>query len=385
MEIRIIPDRARRGVARALQPDPAESQFRVLVVDDENGPRQALRMLLKEDYEVLLASSVRAAMTLLESEHVDLIITDIRMPDLTGIDLLRYVRRQHQDVQVIILTGYGQLDTAMEAIEHGAFAYLEKPFDNDVMLAKVYHCLQRKRHEEERRALEYLAMEANRFETLGRLISGTLHDLGTPLSVIGTHVDLLMSETEGDVPQKRLETIQSQVQHCNDLVRTTMNFLRQTPQGRSALQLNNIVMFCLEVARPLLLSQQVVVLTRLRKELTTLTGDVVLVRQAVLNIIYNACQAMESQDEPRQLGIESYEDDEWVYLAVQDTGPGVPDPERDRIFDTLYTTKGGKGTGLGLAVVNNVMQRHGGKVQLEQESGIGAKFTLRFPKEHSLS
>jgi len=354
---------------------------RILVVDDENGPRQALRMLLKEEYDVFLASSGRAALTLLEEQEVDLVITDIRMPEMTGIDLLRQIRRQHVDVQVIILTGYGQLDTAMEAIEHGAFAYIEKPFDNDVMLGKVRACLERKRLEQERRALEYLAMEANRFETLGRLISGTFHDLGTPLSVIGTNLELLMSQPQDEKVLKRLTTMRSQVQHCNDLVRTTMNFLRQSPQNFAPFSLNSVVMFCLEVARPVLLQEGVVVVTRMAKDFPLITGDLVMVRQAVLNVVYNACQAMIGQAEARTLCIESFMEGEVLCLAVQDNGPGVARETEHRIFDTLYSTKGKKGTGLGLAVVNHVMHRHQGTVCLERHAGRGARFVLRFPRQ----
>lgn len=352
---------------------------RILVVDDENGPRQALRMLLKEDYEVALASSGRSALAILAEQEVDLVITDIRMPEMTGIDLLRQVRRSHPEMQVIILTGYGQLDTAMEAIEHGAFAYLEKPFDNDVLLEKVRACMDRKRMEQERRALEYLAMEANRFETLGRLISGTFHDLGTPLSVIGTNLELLLDQEEDDKIVKRLTTMKAQVQHCNDLVRTTMNFLRQSPQQMAPFNLSSVVMFCLEVARPVMQQEGIVVVTRLAKDMPMISGDLVMVRQAVLNVVYNGCQAMARQAEPRTLYIESSLENDQLCLAVQDNGPGVPASEAHRIFDTLYSTKGKQGTGLGLAVVNHVMHRHHGTVSLEQHSGRGARFVLRFP------
>ena len=152
----------------------------ILVVDDENGPRQALRMLLKEEHDVLLASSVAEAMVVLAQTPIDIIITDIRMPTETGLDLLRKVRQHYPEVEVLILTGYGELDTALEAIEYGAFAYLEKPFDKDLMLQKIRACAEKHKQDQNRRALEYLALEANRFETLGRLVSGTLHDLGTP-------------------------------------------------------------------------------------------------------------------------------------------------------------------------------------------------------------
>lgn len=354
---------------------------RILVVDDENGPRQSLRMLLNEDYDVTLSTHVEEALGILENETFDIIISDIRMPKKTGIDLLREVKNLYPEIEVIMLTGYGQLNTAMQAIDWGAFAYLEKPFDNEEMLAKVHACMKRRREEDNRRAMEYLALEANRFETLGELISGTLHDLGTPLSVIGSHLELLQLKPERDDLPERLDTMRSQLQHCNELVRSTMNFLRQNPEHRYGhFSLNAVVEHCLLVATPFLRKRKVEEVLELDKSLKPCLGDIVLVRQAVLNLMYNAAQALEEMEGPRQIAVKSWNEAEHIVLTVQDTGPGIPMEARKNIFNTLFTTKGLKGTGLGLTVVGNVMQRHGGEVRL-CDTEEGACFELRFPRQ----
>lgn len=363
---------------------------RMLVVDDENGPRQALRMLLKEEFSVYLAEGVDSALKILEAEQIDIIITDIRMPNQSGLDLLREAKRRYPDIQVIILTGYGQLDTAVEAIEGGAFAYIEKPFDNTAILEKIQACLRKQRQEHARRALEYLALEANRFETMGHLVSGAMHDLGTPLSVIATNLDLLLSRMAernmdiGTAPDKqdllkRLETMRGQVKHCSDLVRTTMSFIRRSPGSRVNVSLNNVAEMCLEVARPFLVSHCVAPETELAPGLQNFQGDLVMVRQAVLNLIYNASQAMNDQDYTRQIKLRTWMEPGYIGLSVEDTGPGVLPEDRERIFETLYTTKGKNGTGLGLTVVKHVMEEHGGEVWLEHPPMRGARFVLRFP------
>lgn len=367
---------------RASRP-PIDFNFnttpRILIVDDENGPRQSLRMLLKEEYEVSLATGVDEALALLTEEPVDIIITDIRMPRKTGMDLLREVRQDHDDIEFIILTGYGELDTAMKAIEYGAFAYLEKPFDHRIMLEKIRACVEKRRREEDRRALECLTMEANRFETLGRLVSGTMHDLGTPLSVLGTHLELLSADPSEQSLMKRLGTMESQVRHCTELVRSTMNFLRHTPDEQAPFDINTAVEVCVDVAKPLLTRQQVTLNLELSPDVSICIGDFVLVRQAILNLIYNACQAMEAQADPRELTISTRCESTQLVLSIADTGPGVPEKDRVRIFNTLFTTKGKKGTGLGLSVVRNVMHQHGGEVSLAAREGRGACFQLTFP------
>ena len=351
---------------------------RVLVVDDENGPRQALRMLLNEDHEVMLAADVDSAQAILQSMKVDLVVTDIRMPRRSGVELLQWVRRWYTDVEVIILTGFGELESAMKAVAYGAFACLEKPFDNALMLQYVQQALLKRRQEKERRQLEELALEANRFETLGRFVSGMLHDLGTPLAVIGSQAEIVL-ESPGANPVPRVEAIKVQAHLCNDIVRSAMGFLRHNTSQMTDVDINVLCSACLEVARPELQREQVRVAVDFAQNLPTCEGDSCLLRQAVLNLVTNAYQAMEDQSRPREIQIRSWQEDGHVCLSVGDTGPGIPEEHRPAVYDTFFSTKGEHGTGLGLAAVRNIVHRHGGEVALHENDGGGALFVLKFP------
>jgi len=363
------------------QPASKTMQGIVLIVDDENGPRQALRMLLKEDYQVLMASDVPSAKAVLESQPVDLVVTDIRMPNQTGVDLLRYVRAQHPDYEVIILTGYGQLNTAMEAVKLGAYAYIEKPYDNDVMLDHVAGAIAKRRREQERQQMERLALEANRFELLGRVVSGLIHDLATPLSVAGSHLELMLLDNASEQSVHRLNLILSQVSLCSDVIRSTLSFLRHRTHQRVDVNLSELADSCLELSYPILRKQSIQVIKEYQEELPQNVGDFILVRQAVLNLINNACQAMEGQEEPQELTVRTWSEEGMVCLSVRDTGKGIAASDRSLVFDTFYTTKGDQGTGLGLAAVRNIMRGHGGDVDLGEHEGRGALFVLRFPLE----
>jgi len=356
---------------------------RILVVDDENGPRQALRMLLKEEHEVRLAGDVPSALKVLEQEPINLVITDLRMPQQSGVELLQIVKQLYPETQVIILTGYAHLDSAMQAVQFGAFAYIEKPFDNTLMLQRVQESLTKYRQEHEHRVLEHLAIEANRFETLGRLVAGIIHDMGTPLSVVGSQIELILANPgRGDI-EDRLKTMQLQVRHCSEMVRAAMNFLRYDQQPVAPFSLNQLVEACLEVAQPVLRNQRVHVVRKLAENLPSAVGDLVLVRQAVLNLMTNACHAMAGQEPPQEITLETWVDGDSVCLAIEDNGPGIPEQYRSRIYDTFFTTKGRKGTGLGLAVVRNVMNRHKGSITLVEREGRGARFELAFPEADS--
>jgi len=360
---------------------PEGRQPTILVVDDENGPRLAVRMLLMEDYRVLMADAVEEAIAILENEEVDLVISDIRMPGQTGVELLRYARLNYPDVEVILLTGYGQLETAKQAVECGAYAYLEKPFDNTEMLDHVSRALEKRRHELERQHLERLALEANRFDLLGRIVSGLIHDLGSPLSVAGSHLELMLLDGPKDNAEDRIRLILSQVTLCSEVVRSTLNFLRHRSHDQTALQLDEIAEQCLELAHPIIRKQAITVHRDFQQDLPSVQGDFILLRQAVLNLINNACQAMEDQENAQELELATRSDENWISLSVRDTGSGVPQHVRNKVFDTFYTTKGKEGTGLGLAAVRNIMWRHGGEVRLANHAQGGALFSLRFPRD----
>lgn len=363
-----------------LSPKATKLAGTILVVDDENGPRQALRLLLKEYVSIYTADNAQSAREFITHEGADVVVTDIRMPGESGIDLLQWIKDRQPATEVIILTGYGEVESAARAVELGAFAYLEKPFDNDQMVNYVRNALEKHNRELERRQLEKLALEANRFETVGRFISGMLHDLGTPLSVIATNIDLILLKPELPGKDKRLSVVRNQANYCNDLVRSAMNILRNPSQETELLDVNEIVENCLDVGGPVMSRQGVVIQRDFAPALPLVKGEFGLIRQALLNLITNACQAMHKQLVPREILLRTWSDDEAVYISVADTGPGISQEMRDKIFQPFFSTKGNQGTGIGLAAVCNIMHRHKGEVFLGAAPGRGAEFVLRFPR-----
>jgi signal transduction histidine kinase len=303
------------------------------------------------------------------------------MPKRSGVDLLREIKASNPDIQVILFTGYGQLETATKAVEYGAFAYVEKPFDSEEMLRIVRAALDKSSSERRRRELERVALESNRFETLGRLVSGMMHDMGTPLSVLNSQLELVRVKNQDAALTDRLDSMHSQVQHCWDMVRATMDYLRSEPDRNAPWRLNSVIAQCNEIANFLFREHRIEVSLQLGEALPHVAGDMMLMRQAVLNIVTNAVQAMQHQGGPRQILIETWHDDGRVHLAVGDSGPGVPAEERQKVFRTFYTTKGKAGTGLGLSVVRNIVEQMDGSVHAETSPLGGARFVVSLPSQ----
>ena len=121
---------------------------KILIVDDELGPRESLRMILKEKYDLLVAEDGQQALDQVSAQAVDLILMDIKMPRLSGIEALQAIKEGWPDVEVLILTGYGSLDTAIRAMQYGAYDYVTKPFDKDEILRLVEKGLERRQSAE---------------------------------------------------------------------------------------------------------------------------------------------------------------------------------------------------------------------------------------------
>ncbi len=358
----------------------------VLVVDDEYGPRQSLRMLLKEDYEVHLAENAAEAMNMLQELPIGLVVSDIRMPKVTGVELLAQIKAFSNDIEVIIMTGYGELETAMKAVEHGAYSYIEKPFDTHHMLDCVNSAFNKHQTERDRRVLENLALEASRFETLGRYVSGTMHDMGTPLTVLSSHLELLSIKPDRDDIDERVNVMREQVKFCTDMARGTMDFLRHDKGTSGPMQLHNVVNSSLTLAQPYFRECKVMCETQLAADLPKITGEKMLFRQCILNVINNACQAMQGQEDHRTIYLGTQEEGDDVCLTIEDNGPGIPAESQKQIFEMFFSTKGENGTGLGLGVVRNVMQRNGGSIELiNSVRGNGACFLFRFPKAKEMT
>ena len=215
----------------------ATSKAKVLIIDDDYGPRESLRILLKYDYDVLVASSVKDGLDLLTTNQIDAIVLDNRMPGRTGMEGMLAIRVIDESVSIIMLTGYGTLDTACEEFRNPATDFLTKPPDTDAMLEAVSKNVaitraKRARTNVARELAELnLNLSAELSETrplakLGQHSDEIIHDLGNPLTILTCCVELLQSKVDEMRPEAGsqwmealgyIQMIKKSVQHCCSL------------------------------------------------------------------------------------------------------------------------------------------------------------------------
>ena len=371
----------------------------VLVIDDERGPRESLRMVLKYDYEMFLAERVDAGIKLLREEDPDLIIMDIRMPEKSGIEGLREIREINPNVSIVMLTGYGDLETAQQAIRHGANDYLQKPFDTDEIQAVVKKYVDRtKLNSRKKQAQEELTKmtqslsrevgKTNKLTSLGAASSELVRDLRNPLTIIRGYLDLLTyelkekQESTSDEMGEYLDQIENNVERCAELVESWRSLGRFDFSQMQRLSLPKLINDCFRDAAANL-NISFTVEADGTDEQYEMLGERLQIKRALQNLIDNSVTAVDQVDSPSITVLFCMTNNE-IDIKVKDNGCGVDAQSLRWIFEPFDNTATiEKGAGLGLFITKKVIEEHRGSLQFESRVGEGSIVTVRVPQAHT--
>lgn len=373
-------------------------QPQILVIDDEMGPRESLRMLLKTDYQVHTADCVEAGIKLLKEKQPDTIVMDIRMPGMTGIEGLRKIREIDPHLSVIMLTGFGALDTAKEALRLGANDYISKPFDAGEMREVIGRNVERTRlqrasentaseiKELNSRLLKELAQK-ERLASLGQASAEFVHDLGNPLTIVWGYVQLLAkklerSENGGAVENsasiKELNIIEQNVRMCRELLTMWQSYGSVEASPRKPISVSEILRDVIKSVGAMAAQNGVDLQSTICEDACTLLGDAVQINRAIQNVMINAVQAC--AEKKSSVTVTCAQKDFYVELRVEDSGTGMTKEQMTKIFDPYFTTKQGKsGTGLGLYITKKVVEDHNGSIKVDSTPNVGTTFVVRLP------
>lgn len=217
--------------------------------------------------------------------------------------------------------------------------------------------------------------EVERLAAAGQTAAQFAHEVGTPLNLISGHVQLLRLKSQKE-NNSRLEIISEQIERIERIVRGMLDRTKLTTGERSRLDVNEVLRRTFEATAPLLDEKKIKLVENFSENLPLISGDGDHLQQVFINLINNALDAM---PEGGKLKIETRCSRDSVTIDFADNGMGMTEDVRLKIFDTLYTTKGNRGTGLGLVVVKQIVQEHNGTIEVESEAGQGTSFHLRFP------
>lgn len=379
----------------------------LLVADDEPDLRRFLVSQLKKDYEVIEAADGREALEHAKQYLPSLILLDLMMPELDGMEVCRLLRANIATaaIPVIMLTAWADESTKLQALSAGVDDFLAKPFSSTELHLRVANLLaartlQRelaKKNKALQAALEQLKeneaqlVQSEKMAALGRLAAGLVHEINNPLNFTTTAVQLLKRKTNNLPAEKKdfyetaLKDIHDGLERVQYIIRDLMDFTHQHSERKETVSLLEII----QAARRFLeheFKEGAPAFFMEIPEDTTVFGSKSKLIQVFLNLFQNALDALKEKtyapgESPYlKVSCRSFEDN--VEVVVEDNGLGIPDENKEKIFEPFFTTKDvGKGMGLGLSISYGIIQEHHGRLQVESEPGVYTRFLLVLPIE----
>lgn len=396
----------------------------LLICDDEDGPRESLRVIFKGDYEVLTASNGAEAVEIAQRNRVDVAVCDIRMSGMSGIEVLERLKFVDPSIEVVMMTAFETTDTLRQALRLHASDYINKPFDVSTVRSAVAAALQRRRMESEMSdsadKLQELVSELQNQKiqeqithARNEIYASILHDINGPLTVISGFAQLMSQRlaTDGDPTaadvefvREKLKTVLRQTTNCMEISRRYLSFLRRSEgEDGTHVGVNQILADLNQLVRvhPAL-GNHVFAVHPLERDTSVRMNGTDLV-QILRNLAVNAFQAsatshsveisgrvlatpldltgLKDGPEDRVLNVENFENAAPVLmLTVRDSGPGIPREILPNIFQPYFTTKSAKhGTGLGLSIIMRLIKQANGVLHLNTVVGRGSTFTIYLP------
>jgi two-component system, sensor histidine kinase and response regulator len=353
----------------------------ILVVDDELGPRESLKMILNPYYNVHVAERGVQAIDLLNKFPVDLVTLDLKMPGLTGINVLEKVKQRDPDIEAIIITGYGSLDTAIEGLRLGAFDYISKPFDVNHILSLV------------RRGLERRRAKAKLRQVKSDFLSNVSHELRTPLSVVVGFVYLLLNQVIGKLTEDQQKVLETVYRNSEELLELIDNVLWMTSlnAGDTGAMIDEfdareIVQESIKRYDQVFRDKGLQLSVEIPDQRLSILSDRAKVERIFQNVFNNAVK-FTSEGEIKVKARPSA-DGLGVEFEISDTGIGIEKNKMSLMFEPFQqidksTQRSCSGLGLGLTVARRMAQLIGGTVEISSEPGVGTCVAMRFPSQVS--
>lgn len=375
-------------------------EYPILFVDDEEENLEIFSINFKDTFTVYTAHSGPEGLELLDRKFVALVLSDQRMVGMTGMEFLEEVRRRHPEIVTMLVTAYTDLDVLADGVSAGLlYSYILKPWEfKDLMIAlsrgiEHYYlvCERDRLHREQIETLKKMA-RANRLSAVGTLAAGIAHEIRNPLVSIQTFLEMVpqkLSELplSGDKQPdrefwERFRTLSfNEIQRIRNLISELVNFARPSPPEFADEDLSRVICSMVDLTRKEADKRGIEVHSQLDPDLPKVRIDESKIKQVLLNVILNALQAMDQGGRVDLIAraVKTREQGPGVQVIVRDNGQGVPEEIQERLFDPFFTTKDpGEGTGLGLTICHQVMEEHGGEIEIRGRAGRGTEVVLSF-------
>ncbi len=385
----------------------AARQAHLLIVDDEPVILQILRAVFEDQpYRVTTVATGSDARAVIAEQGCDILVTDKNLPDVGGLDLLRLAKERDPSTEVIVVTGYGSLETAIAAMELGAYDYVLKPLNNVFEIRrKVERALDRQRisrentrllaelrHKndelqvalQEARELQIELIHSEKLAGIGTLAAGVAHEISSPLFGIMGLAEAILEESEIALVHDYAQEIVDYSTSIKDIVVELSDYSRSSSsEVHGSVHLDQIARDALRLVERSADVQGIEFRLQIPEDLRLL-ARVNEIQQVFVNLLKNAADAVRDRhgSDGGLVEIHAGRDGEQIWCEVRDNGVGIPAERLASVFDPFFTTKPpGKGTGLGLNVVWRLLTKYRGTVGIESEVGVGTAIRFKLPPQ----
>ena len=376
---------------------------KILVVDDEKEIRDFLSRALTKigHFRVELAANGEEALQRIKTEEFELVLTDLKMPNMDGLQLVAEIAKSKPEILIVLMTGHGSIDSALEAMKLGASDYLTKPLNIEELLVRLQKVLEERQRfvtlSHFAAQLEKANQELRRIDEIkSEFISVASHELRTPLAAIKNAILLILKGMTGEINEtqaKFLSMAERNINRLTNILNDLLN-LSRIESGRmqfnfQIIELKETVQFIASSLRAQADSKKIQIEVEAPEQLPPVFGDPEKIEQILTNLIGNAIKFTPDEGQvlitvkPLPRG-EDVEHVDMLSIAIKDTGIGIPNEHLDAIFEKFYQVEGSLhrsvgGTGLGLAITKGLVEAHQGRIWVESEVGKGSTFTFTLP------
>jgi signal transduction histidine kinase len=351
---------------------------KILVVDDSPEFVDFIRRVLEsKDFRVSVALDGKTAIEKALFDIPELVLLDLKLPDIPGEEVLVRIKEIDKDIAVIVITGFGGEQVAVDMMRKGAIDFLSKPIEYEVLVSSMKNALEiRDAQIEDRPFDEYPSLERF-FPFLAHEIRNPLHAISGALAIIQRRSDL-----KDEILAQSVKIINEEVQHLNEFVQECLNFVRPPDTVRFiGVEINEVISVVMNIISHMFESEskKMRVVTDIDPQLPQVYANYEELKQVFLNVVKNAFEAMPGGGELTIKACLKSDSQKNIEITLIDNGVGIKKENLRKLFNPFFTTKI-RGTGLGLAVCRRIIvERHHGKIHIESEESKGTTVKVELP------
>jgi signal transduction histidine kinase len=366
---------------------------KILLVDDEKDIRDVLRLALADfGYDVREAENGEDALRLFESAQPPMILTDIKMPVMDGIELLQKVKQRNPETEVIMITGHGDMDLAVKSLKYDATDFITKPINVDVLEIALRRAaeriLTREKLKEYTRNLERLVAEKSELQShlssLGLMLGSISHALKGLLTGLDAGVYMVnggLSKGNTGQLQEGWEIVKQRIDRIRKVVLDILFYSKKRELKRESTSAAKLAEEVAAAVAGKMAETGVEFLRGFSPESGEVEVDPAYLQAALLNILENAADACQAPGarKPSKVVFNLRRKKDRLEFDILDNGIGMDAATLEKLFTPFFSSKSDKGTGLGLFIANKIVEQHGGQITVSSAPGRGSLFRISLP------